>query len=118
MTRLLKCGHTDSSLIFDKEKKNWVRACGLCNVTEEETQFPLEGREAICSCGHRQPSAKFESLAFFEFRGEGSKKAKIMCKHCGYYDTAHSRPDMECKTFEPKGAFEFDSFYCGCRGWE
>jgi len=26
--------------------------------------------------------------------------------------------DGRCPGFEPRGAWDFDSFYCGCRGWD
>lgn len=28
------------------------------------------------------------------------------------------RNTHQCKTFEPHGPYEFDSYYCGCRGWD
>lgn len=121
----------------------------------------LFGREARCSCGAKQPSSLIlESptrLAFFEFRGEGSRAAAEHCLHCRYYEVAHVVRDCDgcggtgstqwhricprckgrgalgpnarmrdpgtgalvpCPGFEPHGDFEYDSWYCGCRGFE
>lgn len=82
----------------------------------------LAGRQAKCSCGRTAPSSP--ELAFFEFRGPGSEAALEMCKHCPYNVRAH-RPEvmakndaLKCTSFEAHGAFEFDKYYCGCRGWE
>lgn len=95
----------------------------------------LEGRTARCGCGRTQPSTA-DHLAFFEFIGEGSRYATQSCRHCGYHDVAHQPEHMEtlvhiggkrrptvvedgrCPGFEPAGAHEFDTFYCGCRGWD
>jgi hypothetical protein len=81
-------------------------------------------RTARCSCGKSAPSSDREHLAFFEFRGEGSKTATEDCKNCGYHLVAHA-PDHPrrgqipvCLDFTPKGSQEFDGYYCGCRGWE
>jgi hypothetical protein len=83
----------------------------------------LDGRLAKCSCGKTRPSST--ELAFFEWRGEGSRAAIMTCKQCSYYEIAHLRKNAGetanryiCDNFEPYGAFEFDLFYCGCRGWD
>jgi hypothetical protein len=118
---MMGCGHRQNARTGDGRP-----ACAICTGTDPlalvVVQDPsLEGRLARCMCGNTRPSIESEdgSLAFFEFRGEGSPKAKQMCKHCRYYEVAH-RPEKnhDCKTFEPHGAFEFDEYYCGCRGWD
>ena len=86
----------------------------------------LKGREARCGCGRTEPSSV--KLAFFEYRGEGSEIARKGCAHCGYFEVAHTQPQTRtqqnvvergiCPGFEPRGAMEYDSFYCGCRGWD
>lgn len=78
----------------------------------------LENRSAECTlCDRLVPSS--EKLAFFEYMGEGSRKSKIQCKHCAYYDVAHNGDNARvCNNFEPHGAFENDRYYCGCRGWD
>ena len=81
----------------------------------------LDGRQAKCDCGKLAPSSP--ALAFFEFQGEGSERALKTCKHCHYFEVAH-RPEIQrqhahvCDHFEAVGAFEFDRWYCGCRGWD
>lgn len=67
----------------------------------------------ICTCV--QPSSK--ELPFFEFMGEGSREATEICK-CGYHKVAHESGKVKCREFVPKGAREFDKFYCGCAGWD
>lgn len=83
----------------------------------------MSDRQARCQCGHTQPSADADRLAFFEFRGEGSKHATTLC-HCGYALAAHDKPHVAAhhaktrKEPAPRGPHEYDSFYCGCRGWD
>jgi hypothetical protein len=79
----------------------------------------LEGRKARCAqCGNTSKSSL--ELPFFEFRGIGSHQGNETCKNCHYYKIAH-KPGAHsgiCGNFESVGSFEFDNFYCGCRGWE
>lgn len=119
MEKLLSCGHSKNARIWNKEKQAYIDGCTFCGTTEFAEELPpsLEKREAICGCGRREPSINFEKLAFFEFCGEGSEKAKKICK-CNYHENAHINKRVECTQFEPKGALEFDQYYCGCRGWE
>lgn len=85
----------------------------------------LTDRIAKCTCGKQEPSNP--NLAFFTYRGEGSRDATVSCGDCGYHDTAHQRarelrePHLKGlldHEFTPRGAWEFDLFYCGCRGWD
>ena len=82
----------------------------------------LVGREARCACRKTVPSAS-ACRAFFHYRGPGSG----VCGLCGYYDVAHDdqyetnpgtgRPNPKrCAGFIDGMAF--DSYYCGCRGWD
>lgn len=88
-------------------------------------------RMATCFCGAKQPSSS--NLPFFEDLSADSPQAQRLCKHCGYYIQAHDKEHMannvpgnrrtvveqgKCPGFEKHGAYEFDSFYCGCRGWD
>lgn len=87
----------------------------------------LTGRMARCMCGKQKPSSL--DLAFFEYRGPGSRNAVHSCI-CGYYDVAHDLlaadpvkyrhvRAVKCGgTFAPRGDVGTDSFYCGCRGWD
>ena len=86
----------------------------------------LTNRVAKCGCGRTEPSS--ESLAFFEYRGEGSRVAAERCGICAYAPIAHERAKNDPTArhlnyargheFEPIGALEHDIFYCGCRGWD
>lgn len=86
----------------------------------------LAGRSARCACGKIRPSD--ETLAFFEYRGDGSHDATETCKHCRYFKVAHKpggnssvkgyRNRFVCAKFEPMGASEFDAYYCGHGGWD
>ncbi len=110
---MMKCGHAKNAII------NGVPGCCFCSCTESDEAPPaLETRMAKCSCGHTVPSDPSGKLAFFQFKGEGSKEASNTCKNCKYYKVAHDNNRVPCKSFEPHGAFEFDEFYCGCHGWE
>lgn len=82
----------------------------------------LTGRLARCGCT-RQTVPSSVTLAFFEFRGEGSHSACNQCRHCGYYEVAHRITDRPFAAwmgheFEPHGAYEFDLYYCGHGGWD
>lgn len=76
-------------------------------------------REAKCFCGRIVPSS--EKLPFFESRDEGTRMATDTCKNCRYAEVAHrgeTRNKKVCENFEPMGAWQYDTFYCGCRGWD
>lgn len=83
----------------------------------------LEGRFAKCTsrCQLRPSSV---DLAFFEYLGPDSPASKQNCAQCGYYESAHrgdgDRPRNQnvCLIFRPHGTYEFDRYYCGCRGWD
>ena len=86
----------------------------------------LAAREARCLCGATMPSDTV-GLAFFEYRGPGSRDAAERCV-CRYGLAAHEpeireRPHLrhvmaDGHEFTPVGPWEFDGFYCGCRGWD
>lgn len=105
-------------------------------MTTTYTEQDLEGRTARCYCGSTAPSSR--NLAFFEFRGEGSREASETCGVCGFHEIAHD-PTAEhmarieggatryenlmkrvggIHDFTPKGGVDTDRFYCGCRGWD
>ena len=88
----------------------------------------LTGRVARCTygCGHEEPSAF--RLAFFEYRGPGSREGREICV-CGYHLVAHERDERrvmpqsvveagKCKGFVARGPAAKDSYYCGCRGFD
>lgn len=66
-------------------------------------------------------------LPFFESRGEGTAYAG-MCRECGLLEVAHvyeakrvypkPLPDTLGHVYAPRGAWDTDTFYCGCRGWD
>lgn len=122
MTVMLACGHAANATDKDGEP-----SCAICAGIDAGARVvvatpDLDGRTARCSCGATRPSST--GLAFFEYRGEGSRSAVDTCKHCRYALVAHERKRSEphlrlvCDHFEPHGAWEHDSFYCGCRGFE
>lgn len=81
----------------------------------------LTGREARCSCGRTCPSdgtvPGFTDVPFLQYWGPGSEKAEEQCV-CGYYRVAHGKPHIKCTEFRQREPDRFDSFYCGCRGWD
>jgi len=88
----------------------------------------LDGRFARCTCGMKRPSslALEDALAFFEYRGPESREAKNGCGTCRYMREAHERkiahPEQRhlkhvCDDFTPL-EHEYDSFYCGHKGWD
>ena len=124
MKPMMECGHAANATDGDGKP-----CCVICAGIHARSSTPvaapdLTGRSARCTCGRTVPSST--DLAFFEFRGEGSKAAKETCAKCHYNIVAHpprnpkpyaGAPFEHC-VFEPKGAWEFDSYYCGCRGWD
>lgn len=98
------------------------------------TREMLEGREAQCPyCKKTEPSIEFARLAFFEYRGPGNTR---YCDHCGWAECCHARNATETRDGVPWNTVadkpchvkdhawsdeqgrEFDSYYCGCRGWD
>jgi hypothetical protein len=119
---LMACGCRPHGTFQDKP------CCAVHLCTEVAKKQPnLEGRKAKCYCGSIIDSSL--SLAFFEYRGEGSNQAIDTCKHCRMYKCAHeydaSRLDARtvvekghCPGFESAGPAETDIYYCGCRGFD
>ena len=112
-------------------------SCPVHLCDEVATAPDLTGRVAQCAynnprgqCRSEKPSSL--DLAFFEWRGEGSPAAVEHCV-CGYHAVAHD-PQVtrtyvrgnqqtvvergECSGFRPRGAWDTDLYYCGCRGWD
>ena len=119
---MLSCGHAANAT--DQDGKPSCAICAFNGSKAVPVEPPdLKGRYARCGCGRTVPSTLDGSLAFFEFRGDGSHSAKDICRNCSYAENAHTPEVMQrnnalnCKDFEPHGAFEFDNYYCGCRGW-
>lgn len=95
-------------------------------TTQARERGLLAGRTARCTCGRECPSEGpmpgFKDIAFLEYLGPGSKHAVASCS-CGYAEVAHTaevraRNSYICEAFAARGPHEFDSYYCGCRGWD
>jgi hypothetical protein len=126
---LLKCGHASNSVRTASGGGDHapIPSCVICDcIDPEPKEITLEGRTAIC-CNERSKVPSTLDLAFFKYRGEGSRQATETCANCGYYCTAHElkqkNPPIRinkniCDNFQPRGALEFDRYYCGCRGWD
>lgn len=123
-TTMLACGHAANAVDTATGEPSCAMCAGLDDGASEPVAMPdLTGRSARCTCGRTEPSSL--DLAFFEFRGEGSPRGIDTCKHCAYALVAHERKaetgeahlSRVCDNFEPRGPWEFDSFYCGCQGW-
>lgn len=128
-----RCGYDDNlRYLWDMKENVSITKCATCGATDKEDgkegaheALPsLDGRRARCSyykskCGQETDSRW--GLAFFEFTGEGSHRATDICT-CGFARIAHAqdakRPLPKPHEFVPKGAEEFDRFYCGCFGWD
>jgi hypothetical protein len=120
VSTMMQCGHRAQAVSGN------TPVCTICFPSADSitpiAAPNLEGRFAKCSCDKTVPSTI--DLPFFEFRGEGSKDARESCKKCGYFEIAHVAPlprhlaQNVCAKFQPRGASEYDLFYCGCRGWD
>ena len=117
---MMKCGHVANALRTNTGPTKHdppLDCCTICDCIEEAPMPDLTGRMAACMCGRKEPSDP--ELAFFEWRGEGSPRSEYQCT-CGYTKPAHNKPHVQnqCEGFTPRGPFEYDSYYCGCRGWD
>lgn len=119
---LLECGHAANATNSDG-----APACAICigihpgAETVARVQIDLTGRQARC-CDLSIVPSRFD-LAFFEYRGEGSRVAREHCGNCSYMEAAHTDPIRSknkhvCDNFVPHGAYEYDSYYCGHAGWD
>ena len=98
-----------------------IPCCITHGCTEIAKEIPdLTHRVSRCVyCGHEEPSSY--ALAFFEYRGRGSRYATHYCK-CGRLDIAHhsvlTNNHAPCTRFRAAGPAQHDRHYCGCRGWD
>jgi hypothetical protein len=79
-----------------------------------DQNIELNRRLAHCASCSKEVESNWD-LAFFEYRGPASTVAREHCR-CGYYECAH--PTRDCRQFHPHGPYDYDLFYCGCRGWD
>ena len=126
---MMKCGHAANA------QGPTGPCCAICSLLNPDALVvdgappDLTGRFAQC-CGARSKMPSSPSLAFFEYRGPGSRCATERCVRCGYNRLTHpdvvaTNPftgranDRDCKGFEanPDGD-EFDLYYCGHSGWD
>lgn len=121
---LMMCGHT-----AEGTDKNGILICVTCyplpaSYVVDSRAHDLTNRRAKCAYHHAEDDSVPSdlNLPFFEFRGEGSADSVNFCKHCGYYKIVHDPTYYRYKAlgheFEPCGPFEYDRYYCGCRGWD
>ena len=118
---LLSCGCRANSTDGDGNPSCAIHA-GLGIDIYPVAEPNLEGRKALCSYCNIEMSSSL-SLWFFEYRGAGSPNAIHKCKNCGCYSSAHTEEKRRknkyiCNNFEAHGPYDFDLFYCGCRGYD
>lgn len=119
---MMACGHAANST------RDGQPACVICTGSpgaDAIVETPaLVGRAARCGhCASKKPSSP--NLPFFKFKGVGSEDALHMCGACHYLIGAHGawntfakRPGITDHEFVAHGAYGYDDFYCGCRGWD
>ena len=89
---------------------------------------PSPDRAAKCGCGTIKPSVDLANDSFFENLSPEAVAATPLerrsCGHCGYNEICHhpinrgtGRAGITDHVFVER-TFEFDRFYCGCRGWD
>jgi hypothetical protein len=114
---MMMCGHAANAT------SNGKPSCAICigdprAITVNLAEIDLTGRKAKCYCG-KTTESNLNRCAFFEHKGADSFAAQNHCKNCHYYKGAHNQDyERVCNNFEPHGPFEFDSYYCGCHGWD
>lgn len=137
---MMGCGHAANAT------SNGKPACVICYGIDPLSDIvvaapDLSNRMAKCSYRHvnvpkgrgysapvMEPIPSSPTLAFFEYKGEGSRSALDMCAKCSKAKAPHvpimeagtrwERPGITDHTFEPHGAYEYDEYYCGCFGWD
>lgn len=123
MTVYMACGHAGNA---NDESGNPV--CVICIGINPGADIvvnnspDLTGRRAKCGYNHVEDDTVESSfdLPFFEYLGVESPRAITICK-CGYFFEAHTdkaRFPITDHEFESHGPWEFDRYYCGCRGWD
>jgi hypothetical protein len=93
---LMKCGHSaNGERVIDENTR--IPACVICGCTEiEENKPDLTGRKARCSYFGRT----------FTHKGQ-----RVTCH--GEADSKYALP-----FFEHKPNNQYDTYYCGCFGWD
>ncbi len=117
---MMKCGHV-AQATDERDKPH----CVICWPDPEAAQVAeapdLTGRKSECSTCRASIVPSSIDLPFFEYKGSESPHAITKCV-CGYYEVAHEKPRNPhvkvCNQFRPVGPAEFDTYYCGCRGWD
>ena len=122
---MMMCGHAANAIQSETGEPVCVICWGLTELAKivDENPPALIGRTAKCGCGATEPSST--TLAFFDYKGPGSKSATDRCGVCPYTLVAHGevneltgRPGITDHAFVPHGPYEFDAYYCGHSGWD
>lgn len=120
---MMKCGCAASAVLTTKggvKLDKPILSCPIHMCDEIGDTPDLTARIARCAYGDHAHKRSSPDLAFFEYRGPGSRWATEICQ-CGYTEAAHEKPHItkHCKTgFTPRGPAPFDVHYCGCHGWD
>lgn len=125
---MMECGHSANATDADGNP-----SCVICwpepgSSIVARSGPDLSNREATCYCTKPPVKSDPERLAFFEYRGPGSKAATEYCK-CGMARSIHQDQTDIPKwniinnritrhDFVAKGPQQYDLYYCGCRGWD
>lgn len=124
---MMMCGHTANAVMVESDER--IPCCAICapepaSYTINPTPRSLEGRQAQCTCGKAVPSDDSGRLAFFQYRGPGMADPPCSVGRCFYVESVHQqinprtgRPGVTDHAFVAR-TYEYDSFYCGCRGWD
>lgn len=122
---MMRCGHAANA------EHEGNPCCVICAGTSPDayrvSDYPTDIVERKAKCGCGKVMSYSNTLAFYEYRGEGSRTS-THCKICGFSAQAHKEEKpahyatlQKCKdegTYTPQGGLEYDSFYCGHAGWD
>lgn len=133
---MMKCGCAAQGVMTAKAGVKFdtpIPSCLIHDCQEIADSAPdLTGRMAECAyrpAGHSLQPSDPEKLAFFEYRGPGSRWATDVCK-CGLSRKPHDEHGGKiparkyalvmkgCAGFTPRGPHQYDLHYCGCHGWD
>lgn len=106
MSILMKCGHTAQGICSRRNGVDInppIPACVICDCFESDPAPPsLEGRLARCSYYGSTPRGRLHE-------GPCKRGTPCKCEELSSFDLAF---------FEYRAGALYDTFYCGCWGWD
>jgi hypothetical protein len=90
--------------------RNWYK-CGRIDFRREATLYANSREDA-------EREAEAERTRFLEWDGPNGGKEETRIFGARIVSLEPASRKVKCTEFLPRGPAEFDSYYCGCRGWD